>query len=217
MLVSHRKKFIYTKTAKTAGTSVESYFERYCMPEDDWYFSIAREEHVDKEGIIGYRGSSPSGRKWRNHMPAIEIKEQIGRLIWDDYFKFCVIRNPFDKLVSGFFFLNRREENHIDTIENFRKWIINGGCFIDRDRYFFDERICIDYFIRYENLKNGIREVCDYLDIPFVPDRIPALRTGFRDKKYSLPDLYDKKTIAVVSAEYEFELGYFGYLAPDLS
>jgi hypothetical protein len=31
MLVSHLKKFIFTKTKKTAGTSVESVFEPYCM------------------------------------------------------------------------------------------------------------------------------------------------------------------------------------------
>lgn len=35
MLISHRKRFIFTKTAKTAGTSVESYFEQYCMPEGE--------------------------------------------------------------------------------------------------------------------------------------------------------------------------------------
>lgn len=29
MLVSHRYKFIYTKTVKTASTSVESFFERF--------------------------------------------------------------------------------------------------------------------------------------------------------------------------------------------
>jgi hypothetical protein len=29
MLVSHRKKFIFVKTGKTAGTSVEVFFEKY--------------------------------------------------------------------------------------------------------------------------------------------------------------------------------------------
>ena len=36
MLISHRKQFIYTKTYKTAGTSVEVYFEPYCMQEGEW-------------------------------------------------------------------------------------------------------------------------------------------------------------------------------------
>jgi hypothetical protein len=57
MLIGHRKKFIYTKTAKTAGISIESYFENFCMPENTWKFSNSREEYVSKEGIIGYRGT----------------------------------------------------------------------------------------------------------------------------------------------------------------
>ena len=32
MLVSHARKFIYTKTLKTAGTSVEVFLEPYCRP-----------------------------------------------------------------------------------------------------------------------------------------------------------------------------------------
>ncbi len=35
MLVSHRHQFIYTKTHKTASTSVEAYFERFCFPPGD--------------------------------------------------------------------------------------------------------------------------------------------------------------------------------------
>ena len=36
MLVSHQKKFIFTKTKKTEGTSVESFFEPYCVLEVTW-------------------------------------------------------------------------------------------------------------------------------------------------------------------------------------
>ena len=36
MLVSHARKFIYTKTLKTAGTSVEVFLEPYCRPPAKW-------------------------------------------------------------------------------------------------------------------------------------------------------------------------------------
>jgi hypothetical protein len=36
MLVSHQRKFIYTKTVKTAGSSVESYFEPYCISPEEY-------------------------------------------------------------------------------------------------------------------------------------------------------------------------------------
>src|ERR1044071_3613051 len=108
MLVSHRKRFIYTKTGKTAGTSVEVYFEPWCVPAGaGWGAEGERAEEVSEAGIIGFRGG-PKFRgpnvKWWNHMPAAEIKGYLGDEIWNSYFKFCVVRNPFDQMVSAFHF-----------------------------------------------------------------------------------------------------------------
>jgi hypothetical protein len=48
MLISHRKRFIFFKTSKTAGTSVESFFEKFCYAEGEWKFSHAREETISE-------------------------------------------------------------------------------------------------------------------------------------------------------------------------
>jgi hypothetical protein len=222
MLVSHRKKFIYTKTEKTAGTSVESYFEKYCMPKGAWEFAHSREEYVSEKGIIGYRGNNARENKWYNHMPAIEIRDKIGSSIWSKYFKFCVIRNPFDKLVSGFFFQQKKLKEFFkeevmeskDLTEAFKSWIKNGGFINDRDKYFVNGGICVDYFIRYENLKNDIEHVCYILSIPFEPESLPKLKAGFRIRKIPLIDFYDEKTIQIVCRRYKFELEYFNYSIP---
>ena len=57
MLVSHRYKFIYTKTRKTAGSSVESYFEPFCMPDGEWTQRHLREEYVSDAGISVFAAS----------------------------------------------------------------------------------------------------------------------------------------------------------------
>lgn len=219
MLISHKKKFIYTKTHKTAGTSVESYFERYCMKEYDWELTGFREMMVSNEGIIGYRGHNPIGKLWYNHMPASEIRDKIGSTIWDDYFKFCVVRNPFDRLVSMFYFINKDIEFD-DSIESFRKWIQTGVIEKERikymEKYIIDDAICVDYFIRYENLLACIKEVCDRIDVPYEPDRIPKFKAGFRDRSIKLIDFYDDKTIKVVEAVYKKELDYFDYRLPSV-
>lgn len=218
MLISHRKKFIYTKTVKTAGTSVESYFERYCMPEGEWEFSHTREQYVNSEGIIGQRGGDIKGKEWFNHMSAADISEKIGSHIWNSYFKFCVVRNPFDKLVSFFYFLEK--QGHLDPdendnqIERFRKWIRSGISVIDRDKYMIGGEMSVDYIIRYEDLESGIRYVCDKVDVPFEPADIPRLKSAVRDRSIPVNHFYDRETARIVGEVYEFEIREFGYALP---
>ena len=219
MLVSHRKRFIYTKTIKTAGTSVESYFEKYCLPAGQWQFSHAREASVGPDGIIGYRGRGSNNTTWYNHMPARQIREQLGDELWESYFKFCVVRNPFDKLLSHFYYILRKEMIdprllQADEVASFRNWLKSGGQIIDRDKYLIDGRVCLDYFIRYENLPEGIREVCEKLQIPFEPDQVPRLKTGMRNQHIPLKDYYDHQCVQIVRDLYAFELDYFAYDFP---
>jgi acetaldehyde dehydrogenase (acetylating) len=102
MLISHRKRFIYTKTVKTAGTSVESFFEPLCMRDGEWSFSHGRREYVSDAGIVGIRSGEPleiQGALWWNHMPAQAIRALIGETTWNDYFKFCVVGRLEDRKV----------------------------------------------------------------------------------------------------------------------
>jgi hypothetical protein len=95
MLVSHRKSFIYTKTHKTASTSVEVYFEPFCVPEGEWAFQHSRDERVSEAGIVGARGDDTSNATWENHMTAKEIKDKIDKDAWYSYFKFCTVKKSF--------------------------------------------------------------------------------------------------------------------------
>ncbi|WP_198265490.1 sulfotransferase family 2 domain-containing protein [sulfur-oxidizing endosymbiont of Gigantopelta aegis] len=236
MLISHRKKFIFTKTVKTAGTSIESYFEKYCMPDGDWHELHARDEYISETGIIGHRGSREDDSIWYNHMSAEKIRDLLGRETWDSYFKFTVVRNPFDKLISGFFMFENRKENYnsirrfrafvkktldrggaIDRIsgntevERFRCWIRKGGKIIDRDKYLIDGEYCINYFIRFENLHKGVRDVCNDLSIPFEPSRIPEFKKGIRHHNVKIQDYYDNETEQIVRNLYALEIEKFGY------
>lgn len=218
MLISHRKKFIYTKTVKTAGTSVESYFEKYCMPEGEWQFADKRNQYVGVSGIIGARGPDIKGSEWYNHMSAADIRSKIGAHVWDSYFKFCVVRNPFDKLVSMFFFRKEKGtlevEDKGETVDCFRAWISKGVPVPDRRQYLDKGEICMNYFIRYENLANDIKSVCDHLGLPFESYNIPTLKSGIRDQSIEIHDFYSEEIVQMVSKAYEFELKEFGYRFP---
>lgn len=240
MLVSHRKKFVYTKTIKTAGTSVESYFEKYCMPEGEWTFSHARDEYSSPSGIIGYRGSEPKGKKWLNHMSAAAIRSRVEQQVWDDYYKFCVVRNPFTKMVSAYHHfvakqeplslkralikrIKRLQSGRIDPAdlvrgetdtERFKSWVKNGGWIDDRDKYTINGQVCVDYFILQEDLESGIKAVCEALQLPFEPENLPSLKIRKATRKTPIADYYDDETIAIVKDVYAYEIDKFGYCFP---
>jgi hypothetical protein len=227
MLVSHRYNFIYTKTGKTAGTSVESYFERYCMREGEWSFSHFRDEYESEAGIIGCRGfKRTANSKWWNHMPAALIREKIGEATWTNYFKFCVIRNPYDKVLSAFYYFKnpemRSEHNRVaelgnldEDIDAFENWLSTDGPPVDRDKYLIDGQFCLDQVIRYETLAADLEKICARLKIPWEPALLPTLKSGFRPREANSKSLYTKKSKEIVKEAYSYELEHFRYSFPD--
>jgi Sulfotransferase family len=238
MLISHRKKFIFTKTVKTAGTSIESYFEQYCMPDGEWQRSHVRDEYASQAGIIGCRKGDPSGSRWYNHMSAQNIRNEIGIDVWDEYFKFTAIRNPFDKLVSGYFMFHRPQEGRAE-IKQFKSWIHGFAelvltnnklihdvkiphflkpiecSLVDRDKYIIDGKECVDFFIPFENLYEGIKFVCDRLKIPFQSQNIPEFKKGIRHHNYLVSDYYDHESENIARNIYAWEIHRFGYKMPE--
>lgn len=224
MLISHRYRFIYTKTAKTAGTSVESFFERFCMSEGEWTQSHARDEYESPSGVIGYRGAKPpDGTKWYNHMSALSIKELVGQDIWDSYFKFCVIRNPFDKCISGFCHLGKDHQlGHSSISINLQDQDMNleqlrffdylqKSAPVDRDKYMIDGKFCLDDVIRYENLEADIKRICQHIGVPFDNKYLPTFKKGLRGEDATIESLFTEKSREVVEKEFAFELQHFGY------
>ena len=105
VLVSHKYKFIYIKNEKVAGSSVESFFGSFCQnPEKIYNYDDAIMQSIDNYGIIGSRLEGAQKEDvWKNHINATEIKRRLGNDIFSKYFKFAVIRNPYDTIVSYYY------------------------------------------------------------------------------------------------------------------
>lgn len=220
MLVSHRKKFIFLKTGKTAGTSVELYFEPWCVPEGVEADKALRPALETEAGIVGPRRMKPDpGEKYFSHAPAQRVKGWVGDDIWDAYLKFSIVRNPFDKVVSWFHFHMPPEEKErlskldfAETRRVFRDWLIIAPQ-VPRDRHFctIGGTFCLDHVMRYERLSEDLEAMCGRLDIPFDPDRLPHRKKGYRDGFPAWKAYYEDETIAVIRNIYAWELETFGY------
>ncbi len=220
MLISHVSKFIYLKTRKTAGTSVEIYFEPYCVdPKNYNGEQHEREEEVSSWGVVGARRKQ-SG-EWFNHMSAQQVLERVGPEIWDAYYKFCVIRNPFDKTVSYFWHdlepgsreaLRRAEFSAVRGA--FEAWTRLGRFPLDAFLYTLKGAPAVDDFIRYERLHEDLRRVCGKLALPWQPERLGRYKSELRRRGESFEEYYTPAAAARVAEAFAWELDYFRYQAP---
>lgn len=225
MIISHRHRFIFIKTRKTAGTSVEIALSRFCG-EDDIVTHISPQDEVVRSRL-GYPGPqhtrlSPfryTSADWvrlftrleragfYNHIPARLIRERIGEEVWSSYFKFCFERNPWDKAISMYFWRTRRDDSRRPIAEFIAE---QAEQLSDFDLYTLDGRIAVDQVGRFETLQADLDEIARKLDLPGEIE-LPTTKSSARKEKRHYRDVLgppERDRIAEVGAR---EIGEFGY------
>jgi len=212
VLISHEYKFIFIKNIKVAGTSVEAFFEKYCVDPDVKYAVESNtDEKISKYGIIGSREQGKFSI-WFNHINAASIKKNIGDKIFNSYFKFCVVRNPYDKMVSYFHWRGHKYNENLEEMKKeFKEFCKIHNC---NNMYLFSingKPIC-DYYIKYENLFEDIEEVCKKLKIKnYLPIVLNNYKSETRSVKIDYRKYYDNETREIVYRNHMNEINFFGY------
>lgn len=204
MILSHRYRFIFIKTLKTAGTSIEVSLGRFCGP-DDVLTPIAPPEE----------GHSPRNHAgFYNHMPAAEIRGRVGAPVWDSYYKFTFERNPWDKVVSYYHWvqaLGHRFASFADFIaqcvrqERFPLQLPSS-----RTLYQLDGKRAVDRIGTYETLDRDLAEICAKLGLPF-DGWMPHAKGGLRPKGRPYVEYYTPETRAMVALTFAQEIRELGY------
>jgi hypothetical protein len=96
-------------------------------------------------------------------------------------------------------------------IHDFRTWISDGGTIRDQDKYLIDGQVCVDFFIRFENLMHDINTVNEKLGLSRPDRELPRFKSGITSKRFDIPQFYDTKTEKLVRNAYAFEFDLFGY------
>jgi hypothetical protein len=185
VIVSHEHKFIFLKTMKTAGTSVEIALSRHCGPDDIITATSPGEEELRRE----YAGRGPQNhdlghRLLYSHMKASRVRQLVGPEVWAEYFKFTVERNPWDAVVSSYSWVTRERpgsrERQSMTFEEFLERVpsMRSNSSIYRIR----GEVAVDKVCRYESLADDLEEVRQRLGLP--PLELPHAKGGFRDERH---------------------------------
>jgi hypothetical protein len=227
MILSHKYKFIFIKTAKTAGTSIDVFLSKHCGPEDS-VTPIAPpvEGHQPRnyEGFINpipeilqrpgkilstLRHAITSRDKFYNHMPAREIKNRVPADVWNSYFKFCVERNPWDKVLSHYHMHAARESGSLSLDEYLARgrFPINYFRYTDRS----GTKIIVDRILRYENLVAELSEVFSQLKIPFAGTLGVTAKSGYRSDRRPYQEVFNDEQRKIVEKAFAKEIKLHGY------
>jgi len=238
MILSHDHRLIFLKSRKVAGTSFEIALSPCLgprdvitpiLPEDEamrrasggggpqnygygWAELVARKDWPRISRAVRHRERP---KKFFNHIGAKAVRHRVGETVWHEYLKVSIVRNPWDMVVSWFFWDRGREADLADLTA----WAVarSGSFNMNRPVYEIDGEVVIDHFLRYEAFGP---------DIAALEARIPALAglharfAGIRAKggirkpaSRDLAAIYadHPEVDALVREAFDHEIARFGY------
>jgi hypothetical protein len=227
MILSHKYKFIFIKTAKTAGTSVEVFLSKYCGPQDvvtPIVPAVLGHRPRNYEGFINpipeivarpgkffsaVRHAMTSYTKFYNHMPAREVKNRVPVDVWKSYYKFCVERNPWDKVLSHYHMHAARERGglSLDAYLARGRFPMNFFRYTDRS----GKKVIVDRVVRYENLLAELAEIFAQLKIPFEGTLDVAAKSEYRQDRRPYQEIFSEGQREVVDKAFAKEIELHGY------
>jgi hypothetical protein len=228
MIVSHAHRFIFLKTNKTAGTSIEIALSQVCGP-DDIITPIAPEDEALRRQL-GYRGPQHYLAPWLdyrpvdigrlvlrrqrklrfyNHISAANVRALLPAEVWNGYFKFCFERNPWDRFLSYYYWHYRRgpQPSFSEVLDSPVIEILKRR---GRQLYTINGEVAVDRICRYENLEQDLDEVRRTLGIS-EPLTLPRTKSSHRPDRRSYREVLgdeDRRKVEQLFADEIKALGY---------
>ncbi len=224
MIVSHEHRFIFVKTRKTAGTSIEVLLARALEPgavvtpiETPVDGHAPRNFERPPRTIASARSRfTVAGRRdlardrwFFNHMPASLIRDRLGPKVWRSYFKFAFERDPWDKTVSWYFYRTRNLAERPSFAEFVTEWRLPS----DWPKYTIDDELAVDFVGRFEHLDADLQHALDQIGLTTV-GALPQEKSGLRPSAARAAVLHDAATTSRVAEVFHHEIATFGYAPP---
>lgn len=204
MIISHRHRFIFFAVPRTGTHAIRTALGPK-LGDADWQQQTLTEVvRIPVPALARIGHGHVSFRQLRAHFP----KEAR------DYFKFAVVRNPYDRFVSACAMLNKRNPTYRGDETAFMKRALGFPRFrarvLVRPQWEMltddGDELRMDFVGRYETLQQSFDEVCRLIGLPTV-----TLEPSNASKHGVFPSYYDDELLCRVTDLYRKDFQYFGY------
>lgn len=238
MIICNQYEFIFLKTRKTAGSSIEIALSRFCGPGDIVTRDTEEDEKLRREeGGFGPHGHFKSlwqytprelwkrlkygqmATRFRNHAGAEIARSLVSEEFWARSYKFTAERNPWSKAVSRYYWQLRRwnyrpRKSAFPPFDDYLEYLEQEkphwlSCW---SIYTIDGAVVVDDFIFHEDLAGSLERIARRIGTP-SPIQLPARRAKQRQQA-SDPDYrphFTDRSREIVARVCHREIAAFGY------
>ena len=199
MNFSEKHKCVFIHVNKTAGRSISMAL-----------FGNVR-EHITVKELFNLDYNKPETEK-RLEKCRVDYRYELLKKYWDHYFKFVIVRNPWDRKLSDFFFGKREgivaadidfityiNNNHLNN----DLWNSPGLEWVEDKNGNIDKNI---FMGKFENLQNDFNIICDKINIP--RRKLPHLNSSTHSPYW---EYYNDEIKEMVEEKYKKDIEAFGY------
>lgn len=145
------------------------------------------------------------------HARAEQVKKRWPK-VWEQSFKFCFVRNPYEQAVSSWLFQVRRTGQKYSFSQYLtwadweeETWLMPSPV-SNWQIYTIGDKVVVDFVGRYERLAEDMAEVYRAIGLPSEP--LPEAK---RADRYDYRDYYTENDKRLASRVFEKEIDTFGY------
>jgi len=203
-MISHQHKCIFIHIPKCGGTSLENII----WPEprktsDLWMGFVSKYHNQYQTGGL-------------QHLTAKLIRQVIGAEKFEEYYKFTIVRNPWDKAVSQFFYMQHRPDlrdfigmKEDDSFKKYLQFTMSKPHvqWEKQHRFFQDDNgeKLVNYLGRLECFQKDATVILDHLNIL---ETIPHVNAT-QHRHYS--EYYDEESKEMIADHYREDIQVLGY------
>ena len=192
MIISHKYKFVFIKTRKTGGSTIEKIL-RPLLGKDDVCTGSNRDNTPPLNIQSGEDGHQPE-------------------FIPKGYWSFSIERNPWDKVVSSYYFHTQAKPAIFKgfSFETYINFILKHKLFLPCDWSIYQN---VEKIYQYTNLKEILIDLNDRYNLNIDLDLLNTIRCKSEFRKVTdYKELHTPTTKALIEKQFKNEIETFNYI-----